>query len=105
LRLLGLLLPDLKTALAPLQKLEYLHLGLKDVADFEPAILDLPKLKVLVLSPLFFIHNWNEPEVQAAQKRIQAHCRERGLTCTFETQFDFARPRFGYQPRPFSDFS
>jgi hypothetical protein len=105
LRLLGLLLPDLKTALAPLQKLEYLHLGLKEVSDFEPAILDLPKLKVLVLSPLLFIHNWNEPAVQAEQKRIQALCRERGLTCTFETQFDFVRPLFGYQPWPFSDFS
>lgn len=104
LRLLGVLLPDLTTALAPLQKLEHLHLSLKKVTDFEPAMLDLPKLKVLVLSPLFFVHDWYEPSVQAEQKRIQEHCRKRGVTCRFETLLDTYKQQFGYQPWPFSEF-
>ncbi|MGE3727492.1 MAG: putative zinc-binding metallopeptidase [Candidatus Sericytochromatia bacterium] len=104
LRLRGILLPELETTLAPLQKLEVLSLALPAPQDFNPSLLNLPKLKTLVLEPLFFVNQWGEPAAQTELQRIQTSCHEHGLTCHFDLHPGLTDRLFGNYPWPFSAF-
>jgi hypothetical protein len=109
LRLQGVLIGNLKTALKSLQKLEYLCLSLPELTDFDPDLLDLPKLKTVILTPQQFIHDWNEPTAQAEQKRIQERCLVQGLRCVFNLEPAYYPSEqsgyFGNSSWPFSDFA